>query len=175
MKIIVLLISISVCLTSGSNEIGYYWLDYNGDKIPDNALRIDENDPNSPYVGQVYTKEYELLPATIRPTAPFATFTAYNKELSSDKNIKILCSQYKENFEWVRTSAQVYKSLPNLVVGGFEVGGYQYFGRIYRNGRSVLGKLAGALALPFRGREQYVYDNIEVLTYKAPLDVRISL
>lgn len=55
--------------------------------------------------------------------------------------------------------------MPNLIIGGTELGGYQYFGRIFRNGRAVLGKLAGALALPHNGHEQYVYDNFEVLVY----------
>lgn len=65
----------------------------------------------------------------------------------------------------MKTSAPAYKSLQNLIIGGTELGGYQYFGRVFRNGRAVLGKLAGALALPLEGHEQYVYNNFEVLTY----------
>ncbi|KAG5898897.1 hypothetical protein JTB14_000145 [Gonioctena quinquepunctata] len=165
---ILLITSNLLTLNFACNERDYYWLDYNGGKMHANALKIDANDPNSAYVGQVYTKEYELLPATVRQTPPFATFNAYNKELSSHQNIKVLCSQYKENFIWVKTTAQAGRTLTNLVIGGTELGGYQYFGRIYRNGRAVLGKLGGALALPLLGHEEYVYDNIEVLTYKRP-------
>lgn len=66
---------------------GYYWVDYNGGEMPRNALRV--SDQSSDYVGQVYTKSYELLPATVRTSSPHATFNAYNKELSANQNIKV--------------------------------------------------------------------------------------
>lgn len=62
-------------------------MDYDGGPIPANALKIW--DQGNDYVGQVYTKAYELLPATIRTYAPYANFNAYNKELTSNKNIKV--------------------------------------------------------------------------------------
>lgn len=79
---------------------------------------------------------------------------------------QVLCSQCNDNFQWIKTNASTYKSLDNLVLGGSELHSPAYFGRYFRNGRAVLGKLGGALALPFEGHEQYVYKNIEVLVHK---------
>lgn len=69
--------------------IGYYWVDYNGGDMPENALTVLSD--SSDYVGQVYSKKYELLPATVRTSAPFASYNAYNKEFNTNQNIKV-CS-----------------------------------------------------------------------------------
>lgn len=66
---------------------GYYWIDYFGGAFPHNAFRVQEDTPL--FIGQVYTEKNEILPATIRRTEPHAIFTAENKEMTTNKNIKV--------------------------------------------------------------------------------------
>lgn len=66
---------------------GYYWIDYTGGPIPYNALKLQPDIYE--FVGQVYNEKYGLMPATIRRNVPYAVFSAQNKEIITNKNVKV--------------------------------------------------------------------------------------
>ncbi|XP_023312974.1 uncharacterized protein LOC111693076, partial [Anoplophora glabripennis] len=106
------LVSFICLIVRAEFEAGYYWLDYSGGPISENCLKLDVN--SDVYVGQVYKKPYELLPASVRIQSPLATGNAYDVTYTSNKYVKIVCSQFPENFKWVRTNFSKYLSVPNL-------------------------------------------------------------
>ncbi|KAK4877867.1 hypothetical protein RN001_010373 [Aquatica leii] len=131
--------NVSCNCSKNGTTLGYYWKEYFGD-IPHDAVKggTDKNG-NPTYIGQVYSKEYELLPATIYYGCLTATASAYNKRLEFAKNIKILCSHDQSTVSWVATKNEETPLLTNchLVVGGSEVGQTLNIGRVNHNGRTV--------------------------------------
>lgn len=171
-------ISISSCSVlpphiAAEQTTDYYWRDYVG-IIPNDAVQGGTDKAGNPtYVGQAYIRNFELLPVTIFPGCMFANTTAHGAEITTDKNIKILCAKDLENFEWVITKNEETHLLINchLVMGGSEIGHTLNIGRVKHDGRIVIGKIFSyplenrGLAIPYNGKP-IVFLSYEILTYK---------
>lgn len=67
----------------------------------------------------------------------------------------------------MNTNTSHYKSLPDLVVGGYGQGLHQYIGRIVHHGNAILGTVhKHALYIPSDGHEKAIKDNFHILTYQ---------
>ncbi|KAJ3660741.1 hypothetical protein Zmor_005176 [Zophobas morio] len=121
----------------------YFWRDYFG-TIPYDAVPAgkDHNGDNR-YVGLVYIRGFELLPATILPKQGVAQTTAYSHVLTTSQHVKILCSPHKEAFEWTHVQSKDLHDYVNrkLIPGGSEVGESLYIGRVFENGDVIVGKI----------------------------------
>ncbi|KAF2897470.1 hypothetical protein ILUMI_08700 [Ignelater luminosus] len=159
-----------------SNQIPeYYWKDYVG-VIPVDAVEGGTDKYGIPtYVGQAYTKEYELLPGVITSGCKTVTTTSGTKEITIDKNIKILCAGDTRKFEWIPTKKEDLQLLTDrhLVVGGSEVEQTVYIGRVRYDNRVIIGKFftnaplsSFGIAIPYEGKPMN-FDSFEVLTYNA--------
>ncbi|KAF5294694.1 hypothetical protein FQR65_LT10711 [Abscondita terminalis] len=156
---------------NSSYVLDYYWRDYFG-TVPYDAFPggLDEEDQIT-YIGQVYLKEYELLPGTLYRGCPIILTSAYDiTEIKSNKFIKILCSNLPYKLKWKATRQGEVNTLTgcHLVIGGAEVGVTVYIGRTRFNGQTIIGKvfygegIDSALAIP--GTNQR-FTNFEILTY----------
>ncbi|KAF2897472.1 hypothetical protein ILUMI_08702 [Ignelater luminosus] len=162
-----------------SNEFpDYYWREYVG-IIPEDAVEGGTDQSGNPtYVGQAYFDHIGLLPAIIFPACRKAYTTAYFSELTTDKNIKILCSKHKENLEWIQTKSEETHLLTDrgLVVGGYEVGQTLNIGRLLYDGRVIIGKVFShplankGLWIPYNERPMN-FQSYEILTYKTNKDI----
>ncbi|KAF2900132.1 hypothetical protein ILUMI_06050 [Ignelater luminosus] len=150
----------------------YYWRDYVG-IIPEDAIPGGKDKAGvTTYIGQVYIKDRELLPATIYPGCKTARASAYNKELQTEKNVKILCGRHLEKYKWKTTKNEETHLLTDchLVVGGHEVGHNLNFGRVNHDGQVVVGKVFSnplsnrGLWIPYNGQETH-FLSYEILTY----------
>ncbi|KAJ3660737.1 hypothetical protein Zmor_005173 [Zophobas morio] len=121
----------------------YYWRDYFG-TIPYDAVPAGkDHNGNNRYIGLVYIRGFELLPATILPQQGVAQTTAYTHVLTTSQYVKILCSPYKAALEWIHVQSKDlhdYESR-NLIPGGSEVGESLYIGRVFENGDVIIGKI----------------------------------
>ncbi|KAK5640390.1 hypothetical protein RI129_011201 [Pyrocoelia pectoralis] len=120
----------------------YFWRDFDG-SIPEDAYAggIDEN--NKPiYIAQIYSHNQFLIPAKLYYNDKTAYYEYNGKELSVKENIKVLCTQQPERFEWLFTSNEDIKHVTNkyLVKGGYEPGCTTYIGRMRRAGEVLVGK-----------------------------------
>ncbi|KAF5287607.1 hypothetical protein FQA39_LY15810 [Lamprigera yunnana] len=131
------------CAANKTEPLGYYWRDYNGN-IPYDAVKGGEDRKGNPtYIGQVYTKSFELLPATIYQGCSTVVFSAYNKRLETDKNIKILCSDHPEKLSWyiIKNDEMHLLTQCHLLVGGSEVNEFLNIGRVNYDGQIIIGKV----------------------------------
>ncbi|KAJ3617368.1 hypothetical protein MTP99_007097 [Tenebrio molitor] len=144
-KVILLTAVINSVLVTGNKWdcADYYWRDYYG-TIPDDAVPAGKDSHGHPlYVGLVYIRGFELLPATIFPKQEIARTTAYAHVLNTNQHVKILCSPHQEAFEWTSIQSQDLHQYVNrnLIPGGSEVGENLYIGRVYRNNEVIVGKI----------------------------------
>ncbi|KAF5273008.1 hypothetical protein FQR65_LT17249 [Abscondita terminalis] len=167
--------AVSPCQTkcpysNSSYVLGYYWRDYFG-TVPDDAFPggIDE-EAQATFIGQVYIKEYELLPGTLYRGCPKIRTSAYQSELTPDKNIKILCTNSGHKLKWKPAKQGELYKLTNchLVIGGSEAGLVVYIGRTVYNCQTIIGKVFqddatnSGLWIPGTNNR---FTDFEVLTY----------
>ncbi|KAK4877865.1 hypothetical protein RN001_010371 [Aquatica leii] len=155
---------------STSYVLGYYWRDFYG-TVPLDAVPggLDE-EGDVTFIGQVYIKEYELLPGTIYHGCSKISTSAYDKDIIADKNIKILCSSALHKLKWKLVNKNELNQLTNthLVIGGSEIGLFINIGRIAYNGQTIIGKVLqndpnnNGLAIPGTNTR---FSNFEILTY----------
>jgi len=121
----------------------YYWKEYDG-LIPEDAVPGGHDKSGNPtYIGQVlYTKQSDLLPATIYSGCKSALATEGGKQWQSDKNVKILCSKYLNKLKWVviKNGEAHLPTNCHLVKGGFEIN-QLYIGRVHYNDQTIIGKV----------------------------------
>ena len=150
----------------------HYWRDYTG-RIPDDAILAGNDKEGLPiYVGQALFKQIGLLPATISPKSKSIQVTAWGEVFTSDKNIKILCSQNPHLYRWVPTTIETMHLLTNCVLlpGGTETETTLYIGRAIHEMQLEIGKVYPnfspykGLALPQNGK-QVSYYTFELLAY----------
>ncbi|RZB40658.1 uncharacterized protein BDFB_011470, partial [Asbolus verrucosus] len=121
----------------------YYWRDYHG-TLPNDAVLAGIDSQGQPvYIGLVYIRGFELLPATFYPVQGIARTTAYSSILEPTENIRILCSPHPEAFEWLSIQSKdlQYYTYLNLIPGGNEVGENLYIGRVFRDNGAIIGKI----------------------------------
>ncbi|KAF2895657.1 hypothetical protein ILUMI_10516 [Ignelater luminosus] len=141
---ILALILISIHLINGmkTHVEGYYWRDFEG-IIPEDALPggLDRNG-RPIYIGQVLF-ESKLIPGKLYEHDPNVYYEWGMKELAATKNVRILCSQYPEKFEWLPTKHDEVVRLTNklLLKGGYEPDYSTYIGRVYSTGETSVGKV----------------------------------
>ncbi|KAJ8961145.1 hypothetical protein NQ318_008825 [Aromia moschata] len=82
----------------------YYWREYTGE-IPHDSVKggTDVNNKTT-YIGQVYIKQWGIIPVTIYPGRRTVVATIQGVH-QTDQYIKILCSPVPTNFEWIPTTA----------------------------------------------------------------------
>ncbi|KAB0803630.1 hypothetical protein PPYR_00600 [Photinus pyralis] len=174
-----LLIALNVgFMVEGAIETAYkdtqdhYWREYTG-LIPHDAFIAGTNRQGLPiYIGQTFFKDAGLLPTTIDPNSSTIEATAWGKVLTTDKNVKILCSQNPGNYSWVPTKIENMHLLTqcNLVVGGTESETTLYVGRVIHELEMKVGKVFPnfsdykGLGIPHNGG-QTKYNTFEVLAY----------
>lgn len=134
--------------TSTKDVKGFYWRDFDG-QVPDDAFEggLDRNGKPI-YIGQVYANF--LIPAQIYSTGNKAYYEYAGMEYGVTENIKILCTQRPEQFEWISTDTSKINSITDkhLIIGGYEPGCTTYIGRIRQEGEILVGKaLADNLAM----------------------------
>ncbi|XP_063911331.1 uncharacterized protein LOC135128349 [Zophobas morio] len=122
----------------------FYWRDYFGtipyDAVPAGKDRQGDNG----YIGLVYNRGSELLPANVLPKEGIAQTTAHTSVINSTEYVKILCGPYKRAFVWIRVENPNNfhgSNYPNLIPGGTEVGKKVYITRVNYNGDVIVGKL----------------------------------
>lgn len=121
-------------------SFGYYWRDFDG-SVPADAYPGGLDINNNPiYIGQVYAKF--LIPAKIYFNDPTAYYEYDGKEHGVKHNIKILCTEHPEQFEWIKTDNERIKDITDryLVNGGYEPGCTTYIGRVRSEGEVLVGK-----------------------------------
>ncbi|XP_018562461.1 uncharacterized protein LOC108904401 [Anoplophora glabripennis] len=154
----------------------YYWRDYTGD-IPGDAVEGGRDVNNrKTYIGQVFVKNYGIIPVTIYPgkTSVAANIDGIH-HISS--YVKILCSSCKENFKWLPADAKtlhVKMINKHLVKGGVEwEGKVTNIGRILYQSELLVAKVCGyavgdaKLFFP-AGNQEKTAETYEVLVYDGP-------
>ncbi|KAK5638897.1 hypothetical protein RI129_013192 [Pyrocoelia pectoralis] len=158
--------------TDNKNVFGYYWRDYSG-KTPSDAVIGGYDATETPtYVGQVYKKNYELLPATFTLDCTNGITTAHGRVVYSDKNMKILCSAEPEKMKWYPTKVGELDKLSDctLVVGGSEDEHVLHIGRVKYHGQTIIGKVfsrghgARGLWIPYRDGSVH-FTSYDILVY----------
>ncbi|KAB0801123.1 hypothetical protein PPYR_05477 [Photinus pyralis] len=133
------LLCVSTFVAQGASP-GYYWRDFDGSIPPDAyAGGIDINS-RPIYIAQVYDRF--LIPAKLYYNDNTAYYEYGGKEYGVKQNIKILCTEHPELFEWISTSNEAINSITGkyLVKGGYEPGCTTYIGRIRKDGEVLVGK-----------------------------------
>jgi len=121
---------------------GYYWRDYTGE-IPDDALSGGTNSKgHTTYIGQTLHLNL-IIPAKIDPDDKQVTYEWGYKEYQAEQNIKILCTQHPEQFEWVSTGNRQINTIRNktFVIAGYEPGIKSLIGRKQLGNELVIGKV----------------------------------
>ncbi|CAH1383066.1 unnamed protein product [Tenebrio molitor] len=136
-----------VCSYNVGNALMFFPYHNNEISVKSYEVLVYENKDDSHghplYVGLVYIRGFELLPATIFPKQEIARTTAYAHVLNTNQHVKILCSPHQEAFEWTSIQSQDLHQYVhrNLIPGGSEVGENLYIGRVYRNNEVIVGKI----------------------------------
>ncbi|KAF2895658.1 hypothetical protein ILUMI_10517 [Ignelater luminosus] len=120
----------------------YCWRDYDG-TIPTDAMAHGLDSQGKPvYVGQALYQD-KLIPGQIYTNDRNVYFEWNGEEISTYKNVKILCSKHADKFEWVQTTKNKIVLLVNkiLIKGGYESQYTTYIGRKEVNGVTYLGKI----------------------------------
>lgn len=161
----------------------YCWRDYEG-VVPPDALKAGKARDGSPiYVGQTLY-DGKLIPGKIHENANeihIEFHTAHNLT----ENIKILCTEYPEMFEWVKTHYDKVLDLANvhLFEGGFEKGYLTYVGRQVSHGELTVGKVVcfdrdfdrGCYKLTtIEDGKWYDHSEFEILTYNPDVEVTVK-
>ncbi|XP_063911333.1 uncharacterized protein LOC135128351 [Zophobas morio] len=169
---LLLFFQLTLVLGNNWNCANYYWRDYFG-TIPYDAIPVGkDHQGDNRYIGLVYNRGYELLPANVLPKEGIAQATAYTSVLNSTEYLKILCGPYKRAFVWFRVenpSTFHSSNYPNLIPGGSEVGKKVFITRVFYNGEAIVGKMhegGNQLGTPFPVGDtiKYTYP-YEVLGY----------
>ncbi|KAF5302554.1 hypothetical protein FQR65_LT00926 [Abscondita terminalis] len=151
----------------------YHWKEYRGE-IPEDAVPGGVSVNGQPiYIGQVLYAD-KLLPAKIYKNDDKAYF-AWNMELKTSTNIKILCSSKQDRFKWIPISKGQIHTLTNhhIIRGGYEPGYVIYIGRALYKSETLVGKVRtgekaaqnSGLAITSDGKIT-VLDTFEILTYE---------
>ncbi|KAK5638273.1 hypothetical protein RI129_012568 [Pyrocoelia pectoralis] len=109
-----LLLLVCLCLCHGGFKWrSHYWKEYKGE-VPIDAFSAGTDKEGQPvYVGQMYLKDYGLLPTTIVPGAEFAFAATGSKIVQTNKDIKLVAYKYK--FSWQRTKSHFFLIVRELV------------------------------------------------------------
>ncbi|KAK4874551.1 hypothetical protein RN001_013911 [Aquatica leii] len=152
----------------------YCWRDFNG-AIPSDAFPAGVDKNGKPiYVGQVLFQD-KLINGQIFSDKNVIYFDWLWKEYSSDKNIKILCTEQPQKFEWVPTCYNEVLFIQKILVpGGFE--DYPtYIGRAQCDNEKRVGKI---ICKPTECFELFTTQNgytkghekFEILTYNPSIN-----
>lgn len=186
LKLCAISIEASPCGTSNRTNGSYpdyYWRDYVGTIPLDAVAGGTDKAGKTTYIGQIFNKKFELLPATIYPGCKIARASAYNQFRESDTNVKILCSGRPQEFAWIPVKNEKAHLLTDcsFVLGGSEVEQPLNLGRVNYDGQLIIGKVF-SFPLPNRGlyipynNKEVKFLSYEILTYgcnkQGFLDVR---
>jgi len=126
-----------------NNIEDYYWRDYSG-IIPSDALPGGLDRSGRPmYIGQILHRNM-LLTAKLYLNDNKGYYGATQKEFTGANNIKVLCTQHPDRFEWIETTADDIPKLADrhLIIGGHEPGYTMYIGRAYYKLETAVGKVS---------------------------------
>ncbi|KAK4874965.1 hypothetical protein RN001_014325 [Aquatica leii] len=121
---------------------GYYWRHYT-DHVPKDALPGGRDiKGETTYVGQAIYRSI-LIPGQFIVSDRKLYFEWGDAERVTDRNIKILCTKHPEQFEWIRTTTEGIKTIPNknFILGGFESDFTVYIGRVAIGNTLAIGKV----------------------------------
>ncbi|XP_031346333.1 uncharacterized protein LOC116173158 isoform X2 [Photinus pyralis] len=158
--------------TTKHEVLGYYWRDYSGKTPSDAVIGGYDSFGRETYIGQVFKKDYDLLPATFTFDCTSGIATAHGRVLYVDKNMKILCSVEPELMKWVPIKVGELDKLSDctLVVGGSEDERLLHIGRVKYHGETIIGKVVSGgrgtrgLWIPYSGSSIH-FTSYEMLTY----------
>ncbi|KAF5280046.1 hypothetical protein FQR65_LT03301 [Abscondita terminalis] len=121
---------------------GHYWRHYT-DHVPIDALPGGKDiNGNTTYIGQALYRGI-LIPGQFLPGERKLYFEWGDAERVTDSNIKILCTKHPEQYEWIRTTTEEIKTIPNknFILGGFESDFTVYIGRVAIGNTLAVGKV----------------------------------
>ncbi|KAF5293686.1 hypothetical protein FQA39_LY03171 [Lamprigera yunnana] len=123
-----------------SDQPGYYWRDYHN-RFPSDAFIAGNDIDGTPmYIAQVLYRDM-LIPGKIGKNQSYVEFEYGTKKLTTSENIKILCTNFPEFFNWIDTSTYQFLTNEDYIVGGYEKDYKVYIGRGIHNGRWLIGKV----------------------------------
>ncbi|KAB0790949.1 hypothetical protein PPYR_02749 [Photinus pyralis] len=175
---ILLLVGIASCahfIPYESNAIpsGYYWREYDGTIPTDAVPGGSDKDGNLTYVGQIYMKDYGLLPATITRGSTVAVSSSQGITVQTEKDVKILCSMEQYMFKWIVTKTgeeHLFTVDCPLVKGGSETNQTIHIGRVMYEGATIIGRVFSyweihkGLWIPYNGQQKN-FNSYEILTF----------
>ncbi|RZC14261.1 DUF3421 domain containing protein, partial [Asbolus verrucosus] len=174
------ILAIVCTLKVKSEEIDYYWKNYNG-AVPADALPVGEDiNGHHVYCGEAYASAHGLYFGAIFPGKKEVEYPSPVGALKTDRALKILCARNQHNFTWMRTSSATFHLdtiNKHVVVGGFN-NPYKAtygIGRIMLEGEVRIGVLdsffrVGTTTFHFVYNHQQLWNvtTFEVLIYGDP-------
>ncbi|KAK5640391.1 hypothetical protein RI129_011202 [Pyrocoelia pectoralis] len=163
----------TIFFVGGGDACGYYWREFDG-IIPPDALPAGLDVYNKPiYIGQALYENL-LIPAKIYHNDNTAYFEYGGKELTTKLNVKILCTDEPDQFEWIKTNNSHIREITDrfLVQGGYHPSSSTYIGRIRTDGEVLIGKVLAdntaseGLHVTQKGTARS-FSSFEVLSYQA--------
>ncbi|KAK4873834.1 hypothetical protein RN001_013194 [Aquatica leii] len=142
-----ILVLLSICLRLDASKVyklhdyeAYYWRDYDG-IIPPDAYMVGKHIENEPiYIVQVLHKTL-LIPGRLDHTLKNAVYEYATTAWSTNKNIKIFCTNFPHLFEWYETNATGFLNDKNYVIGGYEPQYTVYIGKGVEGQDLLIGKV----------------------------------
>ncbi|RZC31892.1 hypothetical protein BDFB_013372, partial [Asbolus verrucosus] len=171
-----------IATTAVTPEPDYYWRDFDGSIPSDAVLGTNDQEVNT-YVGNAGIYGGGLLIGQLFPNDSYITVTGKPEPVqTTDKFVKILCSQHPELLQWFPVNSDTFDTIPfHLVQGGWEVNppidiydGIIHVGRVLHNNRMVIGKVigyengAGHWLYFHDGDEELHATEYEILVYDIP-------
>ncbi|KAF5308041.1 hypothetical protein FQR65_LT06415 [Abscondita terminalis] len=117
----------------------FYWRDFEG-VIPSDAFLVAKSNNRLSYITQVVHKEL-LIPGTLDYDLKNALYEYDGKSWSTNKNIKIFCTQLPHLFEWSPTQTSSFMTDKNYVVGGYEPNRKIFIGKTLKEDKLLVGKV----------------------------------
>ncbi|KAF2905679.1 hypothetical protein ILUMI_00500, partial [Ignelater luminosus] len=136
------LVSFVYTLNAKSYFEDYCWREYDGN-LPSDAAAFGLDSRGKPvYIGQVLY-EGKLIPGQIYTNDRNIYFEWKENAIATYENVKILCTQHMDKFEWVQTEHNKVVFLTNkiLIKGGYQPEWLTYIGKKEVNGVTYLGKV----------------------------------
>ncbi|KAK4879310.1 hypothetical protein RN001_007456 [Aquatica leii] len=177
-KCIVIFILVNLWKTGTPHYVDEYsWREYDNYIPHDAYLAGRDASGNRLYFGQALY-DNKLIPGKIIENSTAVVFEYFAIEHTAENNIKILCAQNPQTFEWVPTNANDIRSLEKkiFIKGGYEPLVSSYLGRTSLNGIVNIGKIictvlsCHGLYVTNNGATQLVTTNFEILSYNANIN-----
>ncbi|KAF2893371.1 hypothetical protein ILUMI_12802 [Ignelater luminosus] len=124
-------------------NLEFYWKNFTG-KIPKDAIPGGrDKEGKTTYIGQARLQNGPIIPGQIDRVSKKLFYYYIAVGYGVTENVKILCSEHPEKFEWIKTNVEGLQTLTrkHFVPGGFDDGYPLLIGRANVKGQIVVGKV----------------------------------